>query len=185
MRGQKIFLAFSCLTLFFTILNVIKLPEKNIIDAKFFKYSKLPLLTNKNKNSKKTLDYSYPNINFPLAQLLQHQNLKIVPIKENFRAEFTGDVRVLKDTEIEIIVKSDDGFRFIIDKKVIIQDPNLRKFIEVEKKFKLTEGSHKYMIDYFQAKGDAGLIIRYKAKNQKKYSYWGDSSGYLLFNNGK
>lgn len=87
---------------------------------------------------------------------------KIIPTKDEFGVSFYGFLQIDETGEYEFIIRSNDGTKFYLDNKLIIDlDGPHGADIEKSEKIKLEAGKHPVKLDYFQAGGGLFLQLEY------------------------
>ena len=88
--------------------------------------------------------------------------------KENFGVVWEGDLQVPKDGEFSFELDSDDGSGVYIDgKQVAVLDRIGGMGKPVKRKVKLTKGSHKIRVAYYELKGREGISLAWSGPGLK------------------
>ncbi len=88
-------------------------------------------------------------------------NFTIEPREKDqfFSFDYEGYINILKDGEYIFYLASNDGGKFFIDDRIIINNDGLHPVVEVNKAVKLKAGFHPISVKYFQEGGRNGLIV--------------------------
>jgi len=88
---------------------------------------------------------------------------------ENFAIRYTGNLAIDKEGEYTFFTSSDDGTRLSIDGNVVVDnDGDHGANVEKSGKAKLTTGSHKIVLLYYQHGGDKALQVSYSGPEIEK-----------------
>ena len=88
--------------------------------------------------------------------------------REFFAVVWTGVLRIPTTGKYTFYLKSDDGSRFFLDGKELINNDGKHKMDEDSKDVELTAGDHEFRIDYFQNKDKAGCVLSWKYEGVEK-----------------
>jgi hypothetical protein len=115
--------------------------------------------------------------------------------KSRFRHEKLGDLGYSNDFFVDIdapftvkvagdyyfLLASDDGFTFSVDNNKLCEWARDRPLTTDTCRVTLTKGEHRFKLSYFQAYGNAGLIMSYGNTTSDKQYFAGEESKYISF----
>ena len=81
---------------------------------------------------------------------------------DNYGYMFTGFINIPADGIYTFYISSDDGSKFLIDNKIIIDNDGLHGLIEKNKEIPLAKGYHSFKILYFERSGGDDLQVDWK-----------------------
>jgi hypothetical protein len=135
----------------------------NIIDSKInglnYKYyegkwEKLPDFTNlKPLRTGKVFDIDLSEIN---------------PSEDYYGIVYEGSIKIEKDGDYIFYIKSDDGSRFILNGREIINNDGLHGAIEKSGKIRLKKGLYPVKIEFFEYTGEQALELFYEGPGIEK-----------------
>ncbi len=82
---------------------------------------------------------------------------------ENYAFRFEGFFKLEADADCTFSLTSDDGSRLFIDGHLVVDNDGRHALRTRQGKAKLTEGTHKVVVTFFQAGGEAGLAVQVEA----------------------
>ncbi len=88
--------------------------------------------------------------------------------KDRFALRFTGNLLVPKSGKYTFSIASDDGSRLYLDDKLLVNHDGLHGMSEKSSAIKLSPGSHKLVVTYFDNGGGDGLKVTWKGPGFKK-----------------
>lgn len=88
--------------------------------------------------------------------------------REYFAATWTGMLRIPQTGKVTFYLKSDDGSKFFLDGKELIDNDGKHRMDEDSKTLELTAGDHEFRVEYFQNKDKAGCVLSWKYENVDK-----------------
>jgi PA14 domain len=115
-------------------------------------------------NRKPVLVRTERTINF---QAINGQFYK-TKLNENFSARYTGFIRVPADGVYTFELESDDGSKFSINEKVVIDHGGEHQMSAKRSEITLTAGDHPFVLEYIQGTGEAGLKLSWSESGNKK-----------------
>jgi hypothetical protein len=121
------------------------------------------------------------DINFPNDTVLRHSQFGKIDYRSNFFLDADTVLEVLQKGRYTFYIKSDDGFRLTLDKKVICQFPNNRAMKISTCTAQLQEKKYHFHLSYFQGGGPLGLQAYYRHNSDEKRYLIGDNSSYIIF----
>lgn len=101
-------------------------------------------------------------------------------LQEEFAIEFIGNIEIVIDGTYTFYLISNDGSKLFIDDIVVVNFDGLHGTATKSGQIKLSKGTHKIKIEYFQAGGGKGLELLFESKEIEKQKI---SSEILFFNN--
>ena len=112
----------------------------------------------KNKfNMKRTVR----NINFGVrGRSAERRNWPGVPVRDTFAVMFSGTVHVPRGGNYNFQTRSDDGAKFYIDGKLVVNNDRLHAMRNEEGSAKLSKGPHSIRVDFFERCRHAGIVLR-------------------------
>ena len=97
------------------------------------------------------------------------QGFKDLQGREFFAVIWTGTLRVPVTGKVTFYLKSDDGSRFFLDGKELINNDGKHRMDEDSATQDLTAGDHEFRIEYFQNKDKAGCVLSWKYDGVEKH----------------
>jgi hypothetical protein len=95
-------------------------------------------------------------------------NLTMNPREDNFGVCFTGYLKIMEDGLYRFYLDSDDGSKFIIRDKLIINNDLNHGFIELSGRAALRKGAHPIRIDYYESGLYQGITFSIEKEGMKK-----------------
>ena len=135
--------------------------------------------TARNVSSKKVL--MLQTIDFPETRILQNKQYGKLGYSQNFFLDAEVDMVVKSAGKYRFTVRSDDGFRLLIDAKSVCQHPGDRPMQGTECVVPLSNGNHRFSLSYFQGGGPMGLQVTYQKIGEKASYFVGENSDDLRF----
>lgn len=120
-------------------------------------------------------------LRFDPAEMLTHVHLGKLGARENYFLDFAGNFEVLADRVFAFGVKSDDGFRLLIDGAVVLESPERRAYALSQVELPLSKGLHRIELNYFQCDGTQGISAGYQLREEQKLYRMGEGSAYIRF----
>jgi hypothetical protein len=118
------------------------------------------------------------HLDFPVDNGFRHRTLGQLGFNSNFYADVEVHFEVLEDAVYVFNIFSDDGFRLMVDGKLVAEFVHGRPMSESDGSVKLKAGKHQMKIIYFQGYGQMGLKGFYSkdgSADGKKYFIGQDS----------
>ena len=95
-------------------------------------------------------------------------DIKASEMSDNFAMVFEGDLNVQKEGSYTFILSSDDGAKLYIDGKEVINNDGVHPPSKVhKKKIKLTKGTVKFKVEFFEAGGGEELNVSWSGPGVK------------------
>ncbi len=126
-------------------------------------------------------EYEIDVISFEQSTVLTHKSLGVLGYSSNFFIDARTQMDVKNSDTYLFYVASDDGFRLWIDDKNICEHVGDRPMETTTCNVKLTKGTHRYRLEYFQGGGPMALKALYKRNSRSKSHLIGDSSDDIVF----
>jgi hypothetical protein len=120
-------------------------------------------------------------LKFNPAPVLTHSRLGALSIRSNYFMDLTTTAEVLTPGTYVLGVKSDDGFRLLVDGLVVLDCPSVQDYRLSYAEVPLSAGKHTFEINYFQAEGTQGLAAGYQLRGETGYHRFGESSPLMSF----
>ncbi len=95
-----------------------------------------------------------------ISERITHAPAGIKVPGDGYGLRFTGILKVGKKGTHKFWLKSDDGSRFLIDGKVVINNDGIHAANEVRKDLMLEKGDHEIVVEYFEKSGQQDLGLR-------------------------
>ena len=114
------------------------------------------------------LSITIPQINYPASSQWVQPNGENLPFTDEFAARFTGELYLAGQGEGEytFCLESDDGSKLWINGAVVVDDNYLHSMNKVCGTVNLPgSGKVPFKVTFFENRGDAGLILRWKTPN--------------------
>jgi cytochrome c553 len=96
-------------------------------------------------------------------------DIKVSEMTEKFAMVFEGDLNVPKDGNYTFSLASDDGSNMYINGKKVIDHDGIHPAKAKTKTVKLSAGTAKLKVTYFEKGGQEELSVAWKGKKDKKY----------------
>ncbi len=128
-----------------------------------------------------TRSFQIDTIDFPDNYVLTHRTLGPVAFGENYFIEFEGTFQASKGQIYTFSVESDDGFRLLIDGKIVSEHTTPRPVGLTQGNFFLNKGAHHFQLSYFQTVGNAALTAKYQIRGGNNEYLLGESSNEVKF----
>ncbi len=120
-------------------------------------------------------------LDFPQTRMLQNTQYGKLGYTQNFFLDAEVDMQVKRAGDYRFTVRSDDGFRLLIDAKNICQHPGDRPMLSTECSVTLAAGDHRLSLSYFQGGGPMGLQVSYQMAGENTSRFVGVDSDNLVF----
>lgn len=120
-------------------------------------------------------------IDFPEGRILRNGQYGKMGYSQNFFMDARVEMVVKKAGNYRFDVRSDDGFRLLVDAKTVCQHPGDRPMQNTVCLLPLTRGRHHLALSYFQGAGPMGLQVTYRKAGENTGRYVGENSDDLLF----
>lgn len=104
---------------------------------------------------------------------------------EYFAIDYKGEFYIEDSSNYCFNLGSDDGSKLFIDEKLIISNDFLHGYIEKSNCIKLSKGSHKIEVQYFQGPSNVALILRYRKIDEEEFQVFNLSQLYPISVNEK
>jgi len=111
----------------------------------------------------------------------RHSKLGDLGYANDFFVDINAPFTVKKSGDYIFFVGSDDGFALSIDDRQICEWTHDRPLTVDPCRINLSEGPHKFKLEYFQGFGNAGLTMGYAFASDGKQYIAGDDSKYISF----
>ncbi|MBN8551019.1 MAG: hypothetical protein J0M12_17030 [Deltaproteobacteria bacterium] len=118
-------------------------------------------------------------LRFENSPELTHYTLGALGLRSDYFLDVYGNFEVREPGSYAFGVKSDDGFRLLVDGTVVLDSPNPREFALSYGEVVLAKGKHSLEINYFQGKGSQGLIVGFQLRNSDRVYRLGEASPFL------
>jgi hypothetical protein len=90
------------------------------------------------------------------------------PAPDNWAMVFEGNFEIGQAGDYTFYLNSDDGSKLFIDDRLIIDNDGDHSLLELKSTTKLTAGSHKLRVEFFEAGGEAILELNLEGPNMKR-----------------
>jgi hypothetical protein len=129
--------------------------------------SRIPNLNKKRANVQRLIHFpKYPNTN---------AKWKDFWFSENFAVRWSGFLKIEKGGTYRFSLKSDDGSRMFLGKRMRINNDGLHGLRQVESTMNLKNKEYKVTVEYFERGGHAGMFFRYMGPDtEDKMKFVGD-----------
>jgi TPR repeat protein len=107
----------------------------------------------------------FDTINFRQDKTLFHNNTGNLDFENDFFMNLSTTIRVLKKSNYLFRIKSDDGFRLLIDNAVVCEHIEGREFSTSECFYPLDIEEYSLNLEYYQGYGGMGLQLSYQEVN--------------------
>lgn len=112
---------------------------------------------------------------------LRHARLGQVGYTYNFFVDIEHEFEVKQAGRYRFIVGSDDGFILQVNGNELCRFNRDRAYVKQTCYAQLTEGTHEFMMNYFQAGGGAGLTVEYMLVGESRTFFFGEDSEFMAF----
>ena len=120
-------------------------------------------------------------IDFAEGRMLENDQYGKMGYASNFFLDARVEMNVRVAGVYRFTVRSDDGFRLLIDGRTVCEHPGDRPFQATSCQEPLTQGKHLFVLHYFQGGGPMGLQASYAAAGKKTRYFIGEDSDLMTF----
>lgn len=133
------------------------------------------------RKPKATHSMQLRRIDFAEGRMLENDQYGKMGYATNFFLDASVTMNVLKAGTYRFTVRSDDGFRLLIDAQTVCEHPGDRPFRVSSCQEYLTKGKHGFVLHYFQGGGPMGLQVRYGPEGKTPRYFIGEDSDLMTF----
>ena len=87
---------------------------------------------------------------------------------DQFYIRWTGTIKAPKDGKYKFYTESDDGSRFFVDGKQVVDNGGLHGMEEKDGEVELKAGDHEVKLEFFENGGGAGVKLSWEYEGQAK-----------------
>jgi len=113
---------------------------------------------------------------------LRHPKLGQIGFGEHFFVDLSHEFEVKQAGQYRFVVGSDDGFIVRINGNELCRFSRDRAYVKQTcPPIRLSEGTHRFDLNYFQAGSGAGLTVEYMQVGDDRPYFFGDDSPFMRF----
>lgn len=133
------------------------------------------------RTPKETRDMYVREIDFAEGRILENDQYGKIGYSTNFFLDASVGMNVLTEGTYRFAVRSDDGFRLLIDGRKVCEHPGDRPYRTTSCQWQLEKGTHLFVLHYFQGGGPMGLRVSYGLEGKKPRYFIGEDSDLMTF----